>query len=77
MIHAQSLSLVRLFAIPWTVACQAPLSMGFFRSGLPLPPPRNLPEPGVEPTAPVAPVLAGRFLIAEPPGKPLPYPFIF
>ena len=66
MIHAQSLSLVQLFAIPWTVACQAPLSMRFFRSGLPLPPLRNLQEPGAEPTAPMAPVLAGIFLITEP-----------
>ena len=41
---------------PWTVACQVPLSMGFFRqkywSGLPLPPPRNLPDLGIKPTSP-------------------------
>ena len=45
--HAQSLSHVQLFATPWTVALQAPLSMGFSRqeywSGLPFPPPGNLP----------------------------------
>ena len=44
---------VRLFETQWTVACQAPLSMGFFRqeywSGLPCPPPGNLPDPGMEP----------------------------
>ena len=48
----QSLSRVRLFATPWTVAHQAPLSTGFSRqeywSGLPCPPPRDLPHPGTE-----------------------------
>jgi len=41
---------------PWTVACQAPLSMGFSRqehwSGLPRPPPGDLPDQGMEPTSP-------------------------
>ena len=45
------------FANPWTVAHQAPLSMGFPRqeywSGLPWPPPGDLPDPGVEPATPV------------------------
>ena len=45
-------SLVQLFATPWTVACQAPLSMGFFSqeywSGLPIPLPGDLPNPGFE-----------------------------
>ena len=47
----------------WTVACQAPLSMGLFRqkywSGLPCPPPGDLPSPGMkpEPMFPVAPAL--------------------
>ena len=49
----KSLSCVRLFVTPWTAAYQAPLSMGFFRqeywSGLPFPPPRTLPNPGIEP----------------------------
>ena len=58
------LSHVRLFATPWTVACQAPLSMGLFRpeywSGLLIPPPGDFPDPGIEPTSPVAPALAGR-----------------
>ena len=44
------------FATPWTVACQAPLSMGFFRqeywSGLPFSSPGDLPNPGIEPGAP-------------------------
>ena len=56
---------------PWTVACQAPLSMGFLRqeywSGLPLPSPGELHNPGMEPTSPV---LAGRFFTTEPLGKP-------
>ena len=55
---------------PWTVADQAPLSMGFPRqeswSRLPFPPPGNLPDPGMESASPV---LAGRFLTMEPPGK--------
>ena len=59
------LSRVRLFAIPWTVARQAPLSMGFSRqeywSGLPFPPPEDLPDPGIEPVSPVSPALARRF----------------
>ena len=61
----QSLSLVRIFATLWIVARQAPLSLGFFRqedwSGLPFPPPGDLPDPGIEPTSPVSPALADRF----------------
>ena len=49
----KSLSRVRLFATPRTVAHQAPLSMGFSRqeswSGLPFPSPGDLPDPGIEP----------------------------
>ena len=56
-----SLSRVHLFAIPWTVACQAALSMGFSRqeywSGLPCPPPGDLPDPGMEPRSPASPAL--------------------
>ena len=52
-------------AIPWTVARQAPLSMGFSRqeywSGLPFPPPGNLPDPGIEPRSLISPTLAGGF----------------
>ena len=56
---------VQLFVTLWTVACQVPLSMRFSRqeywSGLPFPPPGNLPNPGIEPTSPMFPTLAGRF----------------
>ena len=52
----QSLSHVRLFATPWTIAYQAPLSMGFSRqecwSGLPFPSPGDSPDPGIEPGSP-------------------------
>ena len=52
----KSLSRVLLFAIPWTVAYQAPLSMGFsrqeYKSGLPFPSPGDLPDPGIEPRSP-------------------------
>ena len=62
---AQSLSHVRLFAAPWTVACQAPLSMGFSRqeywNRLPFPPPGDLPNPGIEAESLVPPELAGGF----------------
>ena len=56
-------SRVRLFATPWTVACQAPLSMDFSRqeycSGLPFPTPGDLPKAGIEPV-PLTPSV-GRF----------------
>ena len=74
IMHAQLLSRVWLFEIPWTVARQAPLSMGFPRqeywSGLPFPPPGDLPDPGIQPSSPVSPALAGRLFTTEPPGKP-------
>ena len=58
-------------AISWTVACQAPLSVGFSRqeywSGLPFPSPGDLPDPGIEP---VSPALAGGFFTTEPSEKP-------
>ena len=58
-------SRVRLFATPWTVACQAPLSMGLsrqeYRSGLPCPPPGHLPDPGMESTFPMSSASAGGF----------------
>ena len=67
----QSLSHVQLFETPWTVAHQAPLSMGFPRqeywSGLPLPSPGDLPDPGTKAMFPVSPALAGGFFTAEPP----------
>ena len=58
-------SRVRLFVMLWIVACQAPLSIGFFRqeywSGLPCPPPGNLFNPGIEPLTLTSPALAGGF----------------
>ena len=54
---------------PWTVALQAPLSMGFSRqeywSGLPCPPPGDLPNPGVKPTSLMSPALEGRFFTSS------------
>ena len=59
------LSRARLFVTPWTVARQAPLSVGFsrqeYRSGVPYPPPEGLADPGIEPASPVSPTLAGGF----------------
>ena len=56
---------IRLFATLWTVAHQALLSMGFPRqeywSGLPCPPPGDLPDSGTEPASPISPALANRF----------------
>ena len=64
------LSRVRLFAIPWTVAYQAPPSIEFSRqeywSGLPFPSPGDLPDPGIEPRFPV---LQADALLSELPGK--------
>ena len=62
-VRANSLSCVRLYATLWAVALQAPLSMAFSRqeywSGLPCPPPADLPDPGIEHL--MSPALAGRF----------------
>ena len=59
-------------AIPWTVACQAPLSAEFSRqeywSGLPFPSPRDLPNLGIENSSPT---LQAYSLLSEPPGKPI------
>ena len=64
---------VQLFVTPWTVAPQAPLSMGFprqeYRSGLPFSAPADLLDPGIEPVPSVSPVLAGKFYTSEIPGK--------
>ena len=61
------------FVTVWTVAYQAPVSLGFPRqeywSGLPFPSPGDLPEPGINP---MSLAVAGRFFTAEPPGKPIP-----
>ena len=65
------LSRVRLFSTPWTVAYQAPPSMGFSRqeywSGVPFPSPEDLSKPGIEPKSPT---LQADSLPSEPPGKP-------
>ena len=62
---------VLLFATPWTVAHQAPLSTGFFRqeywSELAVPSSGDLPNPGTEPKSPT---LQADSLLSEPPGKP-------
>ena len=64
-------SLSHIFATPWTVAHQAPLSMKFSRqeywSGLPFPSPRTLPDPGIDSASPA---LAGGSFTAESLGKP-------
>ena len=60
------LSHITHFETPWTAAHQAPLSWGFSRqeygTGLPCPSPGDLPHPGMEPTSPESPALAGGFL---------------
>ena len=70
--HAQLC--LTLFEIPWTIACQAPLSMEFPRqeywSGSPFPSPGYLPDAGIEPGSPVSPALTGGFFTAVLPGKP-------
>ena len=74
-ICAQSPSHVQFYVTLWTVACQAPLSMGFFRqeywSGLPFPPPGDLPSAGIKPTSLASPALQVDFFAAEPTGKPM------
>ena len=69
-VKVKSFSRVWLFATPWTVAHQAPPSMGFSRqeywSGLPFPSLGYLPDPGIEPRSPA---LQADTLTSEPPGK--------
>ena len=69
--QVKSLSRVQLFETPWTVAYQAPPSMGFSWqecwSGLPFPSPGDLPDSGIEPGSPT---LQADALLSEPPGKP-------
>ena len=68
--EVKSLSRVRLFATPGTVAYQAPQSMGFSRqdywSGVPFPSPGYLPDPGIKPGPPA---LQADSLLSELPGK--------
>ena len=71
LVTQSCVSCTQLFVTPWTVAHQAPLSMGFSRqeywSGLPRCPPEDLPNLGVEPRSPALQVDS---LPSEPPGKP-------
>ena len=68
-VKVKSLTRVRLFETPWTVAYQASPSTGFSRkeywSGLPFPSPGDLPNTGIEPGSPS---LEGDALTSEPPG---------
>ena len=70
-VHVLSRSVVSDSATVWTIALQAPLSMGLFRqeywSELPFPPPGDLPNSGTEPRSPELQAYA---LSSEPPGKP-------
>ena len=67
-------SVVSDFATWWTVAQQAPLSTRFSRqeywSGVPFPPPGDVPEPRIEPTSTASLALTGRLFTTEPLGKP-------
>ena len=74
-------SCVQLFVTPWTIACQAPLSMEFSRlehcSGLPCSLPGDLPYPGIKPASLMSPALAGGFFTTsatwEDPGAKVGY----
>ena len=75
--HAKSLQSIRLFVTLWTIAHQAPPSMGFSRreywSGLPRAPPGDLSDPGTECKSLRSPALAGKFFITSATWKaPLP-----
>ena len=74
-------SSICLFVTPWTVARQVPLSVGFSKqeycSGLPCPPPGDLPDPGIEPKSLKSSALAGGSFTPEPPGKPKFKPAFF
>ena len=66
-----------LIVTPWTVARQAPLSMGFSRqdywSGLPCPPPEDLPSPEMEPKSLMSPASVGRFFTTSAAQEALPH----
>ena len=75
-VGALLLSPVWLFVTPWTVAHQASPSIELsqeYWSGLPFPPPGDLPDPGIRPTSPEVPALAGGFFTTETPRKPLSF----
>ena len=66
VVVVQLLSHVRIFETLWTVAHHTPLPMGFprqdYRSGLPFPPPGDLPDPGIKTVSLATPALPGIFL---------------
>ena len=72
VVALQSLSHAQLFETSWTIAQQAPLSVGFAKqeywSGFPFPSPGDLPKPEIEPTSPA---LTGRFFTTEHQGSPI------
>ena len=74
-LHACVISHVRLSVTPWTVACQVSLSMGYsgqeYYSGLSIPPPRDLPDPEIEPVSLTSPALADGSFTTSPPGSPV------
>ena len=73
-VSQKSLSRVRLFVTPWSVALPASPSMEFSRkeywSGLPFHSPGDLPDSGTEPMFLASPALVGEFFTTPPPGKP-------
>ena len=76
-VHACMLSCfsqVRLFVTLWTIACQTPLSMEFYRqdywSGLPCPSPGDLPDPGIKPMSLMSLHWQPGSLLLVPPGEP-------
>ena len=73
-VHPQLLNYVQLFATLWTVICHTPLSIGFSRqeywSGLPFPPPEDLPDPGIKPKSHVSPALKVDSLLLSHQGSP-------
>ena len=77
MLLCCTLSHVRLFATPWTVAHQGPLSMGFSKQqycrGLSCPPPGDLPNPETEPASPASPAFQADSLPLSHQGNPLFY----
>ena len=78
--NACVLAHVRMFATPWAVDHEAPLSMEFsrqeYRSRLPCLNPEDLPNLGIKPVSPASPASAGRFFITVPPEKPHPKEYL-
>ena len=74
-VHARLLQLCLTLCNPMSVACQAPLSMGFPRqeywSVLPLSPPEDLPDPEIKPISLMSPALASKLFTPAPCEKPI------